>query len=260
MQDSSIQEPDEAIPDSLVVPELDRGSIQSIERAAQVLALFDHDIQRLTPGLVAERLGFNRTTAHRYLHSLQTSGFLDAENGLGPLFDQLSAFLSARQQVLGLAPGIMRTLADQSGLSVVLSFLGRSGAVVTLIEEASEGTIILTVRVGTVLELRAAQSRVLLAFQADPGVVQRLQQGMSTAEARDENSVLSRVRRDRLAWADLGREGLASVAVPIFGRRDIQAAMGLLGTTATLNPDDPTNHRVGLLREAADGLSAILAN
>lgn len=246
-----------ALPD--VLPDADRGAIQSIDRAAAVLGLFDQDTRSLSPALVADRLGLNRTTAHRYLQSLQASGFLDAGYGLGPLFDQLSALISGRQQILGLAPAIMRQLSDQTGLTAVLSFLGRSGAVVTLVEEASAGTIILTIRIGTVLELRAAQSRVLLAFQSDPGVVDRVHAPLSPAERRAEAEVLARVRRERIAWADLGRIGLASVAAPVFGSHDIQAAMALLGTSPVLSPDDVAD-RVGMLREAADRLSSMLAS
>lgn len=236
----------------------DRGAIQSIDRAAAVLALLDHDTRALTPALVAERLGLNRTTAHRYLQSLQAAGFLDGAYSLGPLFDQLSALVSDRQQILDLAPGIMRQLSDATGLTAVLSFLGRSGAVVTLVEEASSGTIILTVRVGTVLEVRAAQSRLLLAFQSDPGVVARVHAGLSPEERRTETEALARVRRERIAWADLGRIGLSSVAAPVFGAYDVQAAMALLGTSPILSPDDPDG-RVAMLRDAADRLSRLLA-
>jgi DNA-binding IclR family transcriptional regulator len=247
----------------LGLPELvlegERGSIQSIERAAAVLGLFNQHTRMLTPGLVAERLGLNRSTAHRYLQSLQSSGFLDSSYGLGPLFDQLSALLAGRQQLLGIAPAIMRELSDRTGLTCVVSFLGRTGAVVTLVEEASAGTIILTVRTGTVLEVRAAQSRVLLAFQSDPAVVARVHAALTEEERRVETAALARVRRDRLAWADLGRIGLASVAAPIFGPHDIQAAIALLGTSPVLSPDDVAG-RVELLREAADKLSVMLAS
>lgn len=242
---------------SLADRDADRGAIQSIDRAAAVLGLLDQDTRTLSPGIVAERLGLNRTTAHRYLQSLQASGFLDGGYGLGPLFDQLSALVSGRQQILDLAPGIMRQLSDATGLTAVLSFLGRSGAVVTLVEEASTGTIILTVRVGTVLEVRAAQSRVLLAFQSDPGVVARVHAELPPDERRVETEALARVRRERIAWADLGRIGLASVAAPVFGSNDIQAAMALLGTSPVLSPADVAGH-VALLRESADRLSTLL--
>ncbi len=254
-------EPD-ADRDALVsaLPDVEKGSIQSIDRAAAVLALLDQDTRALSPAIVAERLGLNRTTAHRYLQSLQGSGFLDAGYGLGPIFDQLSALISGRQQILSVAPGIMRRLSDATGSTCVLSMLGRSGAVVTLVEEASRGTIILTVKVGTNLEERAAQSRVLLAFQSDPGVVRRVHAGLTPAEARVETAELARVRRERIAWGDLGRIGLASVAAPVFGAHDIQAAIALIGTSAVLSAEEePGAEKVRLLRESADELSSLLA-
>lgn len=259
MSGESVLEPDDDGGEPGTLPDSARGSIQSIERASMVLALFDRDIHYLNPAVVSERLGLNRTTAHRYLQSLQSSGFLDGEYGPGPLLDQLAAFISGRQRILTLAPTVLRQLSDRTGLTAVLSFLGRSGAVVTVVEEASVGTIVLTVRVGTVLEPKAAQSRVLLAFQSDPAVVARLHAGLAADETRHEVAELARVRRDRLAWADLGRIGLASVAAPVFGSRDIQAAMGLLGTTAMFSPEDRSAERVAMLRDAAESLSTLVA-
>jgi len=240
------------------LPDAERGAIQSIERAAMVLALFDQNTRRLSPALVSERLGLNRTTAHRYLQSLQASGFLGASYGPGPLIDQLSGLVSGRQQILSLAPTMLRQLSDRTGLTAVLSFLGRSGAVVGHVEEANAGTIVLTVRVGTVLELKAAQSRALLAFQSDPAVVARLHAGLTPEEARKENAELALVRRDRVAWADLGRVGLASVAVPVFGSGDVQAAMAVLGTTTMLPSSEQSAERVMMLRDAAEQLSAMV--
>jgi len=240
-------------------PSDDRGPIQSIDRAANVLGLFDETTRTLTPAFVAERLGLNRTTAHRYLQALQGAGFLSASFGPGPLIDQLSALVSTRQQITTLAPPVLRHLSDVTGLTVVLSFLGRTGAVVTLVEEATEGTILLTVRVGTVLELRAAQSRVLFAFQSDPEVVSRALAGLTPAESRAEQGELAKVRRDRIAWADLRRSGLESVAAPVFGTGDdVVAAIGMLGTTALLT-SDRGERRIDALREAANELSALLA-
>jgi len=238
----------------------ERATIQSIDRAANVLALLDQDTRTLTPALVAERLGMNRTTAHRYLTSLQHAGFLNAAYGPGPLLDQLGALVSVRQQILTLAPPVMRGLADATGLTTVLSFLGRSGAVVTLVEEAQEGTIILTVRVGTVLELKAAQSRALLAFQSDPAVLARAHAALTAPETAAEQSTLAEVRRHRVAWADLDHEGLASVAVPIFAPHNVQAAMALIGTYTMLKTADRAAERVALLEQAGQTLSAVVAS
>ncbi len=237
----------------------DRGPIQSIDRAADVLALFDEHTRTLTPHLVSERLGLNRTTAHRYLLALQGAGFLTPGHTPGPLLDQLAGLVSTRQQILTLAPAVMRQLSAQTGLTVVLSVQGRSGAVVTLVEEAREGTIVLTVRVGTMLELKAAQSRALFAYQADPAVVARALEELPAGERLREQRELAKVRKEGIAWADLQRTGLASVAAPIFRGDEVQAAMALLGTTLLLTGDDGTS-RIGRLGEAAEHLSALLSD
>lgn len=235
-----------------------KGAIQSIERAAQILALFDQDTTNLSVAHVSEQLGLNRTTTHRYLQSLQRSGFLSPRKGPGPLLDQLSAFISGRRRVLDLAPPIMRKLSDRTGQTVVLSLLGRSGPVVTLVEEAPVGTIVLTVRVGTILEIKAAQARVLLAFQADPAVVARLHKSMPEEEALQERSELARVRRDQIGWGDLAHLGLAAVAAPVFGSRDIQAAMALLGTDRMLPRSDESADMVEMLQQAAASLTRLV--
>jgi DNA-binding IclR family transcriptional regulator len=238
----------------------ERTSIQSIDRAANVLALLDQDTRSLTPSLVAERLGLNRTTAHRYLQSLQSAGFLNSSSGPGPLLDQLSALVSERQQILGFAPAILRRLSDATDLTTVLSFLGRSGAVVTLVEEAHTGTIVLTIRVGTVLEAKAAQTRVLVAFASDPSAITRAHTTLTPQQATVERQALADVRRHRLAWADLDREGLASVAVPVFVRSEVSAAMALIGTTTALSPTDRTARRVQALEKAAQTLGAMVSS
>lgn len=237
----------------------DRGPIQSIDRAAAVLALFDENTHALSPALVADRLGLNRSTAHRYLQALQTAGFLSAGNGLGPLVDQLAALVSTRQQILTLAPPVLRRLSDRAGLTAVLSLPGRGGAIVTLVEEAPEDTVLLTVRPGTALEPRAAQSRILLAYQTDPQAVTRALATLPPAEGRAEQAELAKARRDGLAWADLRRPGLESVAVPVFGDgHDAVAAIGLIGTTALLVGADNAP-RIDALRAAGEELTALMA-
>jgi DNA-binding IclR family transcriptional regulator len=240
------------------VSEVAKGAIQSIERAAHVLALFDQDTTNLSVATVSERLGLNRTTTHRYLLSLQSSGFLSPKNGPGPLLDQLSSFISGHRRVLNLAPPVMRRLSDCTGMTVVLSLLGRSGTVVTLVEEAAVGTIVLTVRPGTILEVKASQSRVLLAFQADPAVVARYHAALPEEEVAQEQAELARVRRERVGWGDLSHLGLAAVAAPVFGSRDIQAAMALLGTDKMLPRSDRSKELVEMLRAAAESLSKLV--
>ena len=163
-----------------------------------------------------------------------------------------------RQQLLNLAPPIMRQLSDDTGLTSVLSVLGRAGAVVTLVEEG-RGTIVLTIRAGTTLAPKAAQTRVLLAFEPNPAVVRRAHASLDPAEAAAELEVFERVRRERIAWADLHHEGLASAAVPIFAGAAVAAAMALLGTSTMLDPADEQSGRIAALKQAAENLSVLIS-
>lgn len=239
-------------------PDPDRGLIQSIDRAAQVLALFDQDTSSLSAATVADRLGLNRTTAHRYLLSLQAAGFLNSSNSLGPLVDQLAAVVSGHRRILALAPAILRSLSDRTEMTAVLSLLGRTGPVVALVEEAATGSMILTVRVGTVLEQKASQTRVLLAFQSDPRVVARYLGQLSKAALLEEELALAKVRRERVGWADLRDRGLAAVSAPVFGNRDVQAAIAILSTEKLLPPSEQSTEVVTALRDAADELSRLV--
>lgn len=252
------QEPAATQPD--VVRQAERTTIQAIDRAANVLGLLDQDTRTLTPALVSDRLGLNRTTAHRYLQSLQRAGFLGATLGPGPLLDQLSTLVSVRQQVLALAPAIMRQLSHQTGLTSVLSLLGRARAVVTAVEEASPGPIVLTVRVGTVLQPRAAQTRALLAFQPDPAAVTRAHASLTPREAAAERDVLAGVHRNRVAWADIDGDGVTVVAIPVFAANTVQAAMALIGTTTMLPPSDHRSPGVRALERAVHTLESMVVS
>jgi len=237
----------------------DKGSIRSISRAAQVLALFDQDTTALTPAIVSDRLGLNRTTAHRYLVSLQAAGFLNHANGPGALLDSLSALTDPRRRVLGDAADIMRDLCDRTGMTVTLTMAGWAGAVVRLVEEAERGTIILTVRVGTVLEPRTSQSRVLLAFANDREMVARFHSTLDADERRDEQHQLDAIRRTGIGWAEVSHLGLSGVAAPVFDGGEVSAAMALIATDDDLSPASPSAEPVRLLRQAADALSVSLA-
>ncbi len=236
----------------------DRATIQSIDRASDILALLDHDTQLLTVGVVSERLGLNRTTAHRYLQSLQRAGFLDGSYGPGPLLEQLAALISGRRKVLSLAPAIMRRLSDDTGVTVVLSVLGQSGPVVALVEESVTSRLLVTVRVGTVLAPEAAQTRVLLAYQSDPAVVERYLVADEPDQRRRRLDELAKIRRAGVGWADLGHLGLAAIAAPVFGSRDIQAAIALISTEKMLPPTARSAEAVHGLRQAAQQLSRLV--
>lgn len=235
----------------------DRAAIQSIERASQILELFDQDTTSLSPVLVSERLGLNRTTAHRYLTSMQAAGLLGKGLTPGPLLEQVATFISGRRRLLELAPAIMRGLSDKTGITVVLSIWGRTGAVVALVEESGRGQAIVTVRVGTVIDHHSAQARVLLAYQSDPAEIERYLSTLSAEERHRTQQNLAKVRSTQLGMSELEELGLTAIAVPVFGQRDVEAAMAFIGTTTAISLPEK-GEEVQLLQRAADDLSNLL--
>ena len=235
----------------------DRLGIQSIERASQILELFDQDTTNLSVNLVTERLGLNRTTAYRYLSSMQAAGLLSKRLMPGPLLEQVATFMSGQRRLFELAQGTMRSLSDKTGITVVMSTWGRTGAVVALVEEATQGQAIVTVRVGTVLDHHAAQSRVLLAFQADPTEVERYLSTLGDAERARTQANLAKVRSSRLGISELDELGLTAIAVPVFGQRNIESAMAFIGTATAISLPAKIQE-IQLLQQAAADLSELL--
>jgi DNA-binding IclR family transcriptional regulator len=146
--------------------------IQAVGRAAQILNLFSNETPELTVGSVAQRLGLNRTTAHRYLSSLVAAGLVrNSESGHtlvpGELAVQLGAFALARRFVLDLASGPMSELSESARMTVVLSIWGLSGPVVAQVHENRSHAVVITVPVGTQLSLDTAQSVLYMANSKD---------------------------------------------------------------------------------------------
>jgi len=238
--------------------EPEKSAIQSVERVSQILSLFDQATPRLSVAMVSERVGLNRTTAHRYLLSLQSSGFLDRTNAPGPVLDQLSTVISARKKVLAFAPGIMRELSDATRMTVALSILGRTGPIIALVEEAAAGAAFVSVRTGSILTASSAQSRVLVAFQSDQSAIERHLSNLSDAAARAESQELARVRKQRLARAEVAGTGLAAIAAPVFGGSDVEAAIAVLGTSAAVPPLEQPSPVSDAVRTAAARLSTMV--
>lgn len=240
---------DEAAPRSM--------DIQAVVKATQVLALFDTTRTELTVSGVAESLRMNRTTAHRYLTTMEHAGLLERTSAgyeAGPLVIQVGALGLGRRTLLQVAPEHLRALRDRVHLTVSLSTWGVNGPVVVHVEEDHSRELLLTVALGTQLQLEAAHSQVWLAFGHD---ALRTEQtlGKLTPEGRDRlEHDLAMVRDRGLAARVSPAEGYVAVAAPIFDRAGLAGVMAVLGTENNL-PDPVEGTQPIALKEAAAGLS-----
>ncbi|MGI8486104.1 MAG: IclR family transcriptional regulator [Thermomicrobiales bacterium] len=56
---------------------------QTVERAASILTCFSAETPHLSLATIADRLGFNQSTAYRYVSTLEAAGLVERDNRLG---------------------------------------------------------------------------------------------------------------------------------------------------------------------------------
>jgi DNA-binding IclR family transcriptional regulator len=232
--------------------------IQSVSRAAQILRLFGPETPEITAAEAAERLGLNRTTAYRYCTSLVAAGLLDRGVDAGSfvpggLLLQVGAFALGRRKVVDLAPPFLRALSARTHLTAVLSLWGSSGPVVTRVEEDSTRAALVTVRVGTQLDIDTAQAKVFLAYHRDQLSVGRLLSNLPATQREQIEGELDQVRaRGRVAATDSA--GIVAVAAPVLDEHGICAAVAAVGTDRTVSAADGSS-TVRAVVETARALS-----
>jgi DNA-binding IclR family transcriptional regulator len=215
------------------------GDIQAVQRVGQLLALFTVNRPRLTVAEAASLVGLNRSTVSRYFGSLVLAGVLErsheeqAAYEPGPLLLQLGAVAQGQRRVLDLAPIHMRRLSRETGLTVVLSLWGSAGPVVSLVSETGTGPILVTVRVGTALDMDSAQGHLFLHFSKDREAIAKYWESLDPVKRR----------RVEAEVADAGKLGLSTIsapvgmavlAAPVFDDHDIAATIAVVGG----QPDD----------------------
>jgi len=223
------------------------GDIQVVQRVAQLLTQFTVHRPQLSVAEAASLVGLNRTTVARYFGSMVSAGLLDRAQDEstgyvpGRLLLQLGSLAQGQRQVLGLAPPHMRRLAQETGLTVVLSLPGLDGPVVSLVSEAPNSPILITVRVGTVLDVDSAQGHLVLRFSDDEDLVRRYRSSVDDAgRSRMEAEVAATGTRGLAAANNYDVSVLSS---PLFDEHGLAATIALVGTAVRLPAVAPREER-----------------
>jgi hypothetical protein len=130
----------------------------------------------------------------------------------------------------------------------VLSLLGSTGPVVSLVSEVGTIPILVTVRVGTTLEMDSAQGRLFLRFSRDREAHSAYWNGLDAVERRRVEGEVAAVGALGLASARAPM-GMSILAAPVFDDHDIAATIGVVGV---LPADTAT---ATALRRAAFGIT-----
>ena len=119
-------------------------SIQAIDRASQIVRMV---CERGTVGVldVGEELSLERTTAHRYLVSLEKAGFLVRESNegrsgrykLGSMASVISAAVVRENNIVSMARGVLQQIADEVGTTTILGLRTGTAVVVTDVTQAT---------------------------------------------------------------------------------------------------------------------------
>jgi DNA-binding IclR family transcriptional regulator len=208
------------------MPERDSAGsdIQAVSRARRILSLFTGDTSELVTADVADALGLNRTTAHRYLTSMAAVGLLGPGSRhssyvIGPLATRLGAIATGATPVMVVGPRLMHALADEVEATVTLTLWATTGAMVVYAAEPRTNDAVLTVRLGTVLAVHAAQSMIFAALRDDMA-------------HRPFDAEIDHVRKTEFALVHY-KFGILGIAAPVFDAKGICAAVGLMALAGT---------------------------
>ena len=166
---------------------------------------------------------------------------------------ELGIHALGRRRVVEIAPAHLRELSAAVRMTTVLSLWGARGPVVALVQEDMSRALVVTVHPGTQLDTSAAQMVVQLAYHADSHAIDRIAEGLSTAERSELEAAVYAARRTGYTNVDHS-DGLVAVAAPVFDEQGIAATVALLGaeSAASFSPGSP---KLTYLLDTATALS-----
>lgn len=211
--------------------EIASGDIQVVARVVQLLRLLAAN-ETMDLVSAAEELGVGKSTAHRYLASMENHGLLQRRDRnryeFGVLLAELGTMALSRLGVLDLARPVMEAISVRVRHTVVLSVWNGDSPVVAQVREDSSRTAHVSIAVGSRLAPYTAQSVVFWAFKDQS--YYRFRAGAPSVNATEEE--LADVRRTGIAVRPSPREGVSAVATPI---RDpagqVVATLAIVGIT-----------------------------
>jgi DNA-binding IclR family transcriptional regulator len=227
-----------------------RDDIQVISRVAALLDYLSPTSLTIDAQQAAAVLGVGRSTAHRYLLSMERSGLLQRRDGsafhLGPALVRLGTLALGGLGVVESSGPILHELATTIRGTIVLSvWSGQAPVVARVVPDRSRLTTV-SIEVGRLLDPEAAQSLVFAAYQGSAAVSDAL------LERTIHPGETAYVARQVYAQG-----ALKALAVPVFDRDGhIIATIAALGFSITL-PDEEDDLVIDRLLDGAQRLQRL---
>ena len=247
-----------------------RSGVQSVERALNVLQLFQHGESDQTITEIARQTGLNLSTAHRLVKALCSAQFMEQDPD-SERYRLGVALLSLGQRALensgfSSALPVLERLAEQSGESVSLG-VRRGNEVIVVLAAASQQRLRFDHVPGASIGLHAsAMGKVLLACSAmsskhavaELPPLERYTPTTITTKA----ALIADLETIRAVGYAVNNEerytGVLGVAAPVLGGNGFaRAAVGLQGPTVRMSAT--SIEAVGeMVRSAADEIAGLI--
>ncbi|MFH5182653.1 IclR family transcriptional regulator [Paenibacillus sp. TAB 01] len=245
--------------------------IQSLDRALQIVDLFDETTKELKITEISARMDLHKSTVHSLLKTLQLHGYIDQdeESGkyrLGMKLLEKGQLLLQGMDIRALARKHLVSLSALTGQSTHLVILdGREGVYIDKVE--GDKAAIRYSRIGRRVPLHSsAVGKVLAAFQVKDEQAKLLSNYSYTVHTAstisDEEAflrALEQARIEGLAYDNEENEpGVRCGAAPIYDHTGAVIAAMSLSTLKTAVDDASFAEYMKLLKQEASAISQLL--
>jgi DNA-binding IclR family transcriptional regulator len=255
------------MPNASKAPEVRRGTIQSVDRAARILKALAGGPRRLGVSELADRLGMTRPTVHGLLQTLQAHGFVEQDRDsdkyqLGAGLLQLGNSYLDLNELRSRSIIHAERLATQTRAAVRVGVL-HGASIVVVHHVFRPDTAFQVLEVGAQLPVHAsALGKAMLAFVAGEVLDDLTSESLPKLTSRTLSAKALRADLDEVRERGVARErdeavlGESSVAAPIFDHAgQAVGAVGVVGETDLILPRGPARGVVAAVTEAARGVS-----
>ncbi len=226
---------------------------QTVVRAFDILYCFSEEEPVLSVAEVAQRVGLNRTTTHRLLHTLERCHAVQRNAATGrfslhPRLLQLSSVIFKASDLRTVAQVPMTTLSERTGETVALHVRDGWFRIVFMQIESRHDLKVTYPRIGEPISLNlGAPSKAILASLSTDELEAFLENeplvGTTEASITDVSALRSEVERVRAQGYAVSfeerRRGVASIAAPVFDASgEVVAAVNVIGPTIRIEDGD----------------------
>lgn len=218
-------------------------SVQSVERALQILSCFTVEEKLLSVGEISAKLALPKSTVVRLLHTLKSQRFIEQDADtqrykLGFKVLELGNAYASNLDLRQVALPIMKALNEETLETVSLNVVDRYDRV--CIEKVESNQQIRNfVKVGARSPLcYGASGKVLLShLSKEEQKMVTQQEGLDEIQQKKLSSHIQQIVKDGYALSDSERiEGLLSISAPIFdSSHQVIAGLSLSGPIARTN-------------------------